>query len=629
MSTDLAPPRMPTLHHRNSLILPPSRDSVAIVNTSSYSPFPTFPGSGHSRDPYGLSAFLLHPEDSLWSYVDPSPASSDSEEESLSSQSLPKRKPSLRKQRSLSMFRKPSPLSQPPVAPGEVVSPRIERKRSQSHGSSSPRPTLQELMGQPEFKSTTPGKKSLLKAFQLGRSAKTNSSSTSLLLPPSLSDFIAIIPPVMPAAADDRDPTTPMSSRSNSNLSVSSASSTSSSEGCKTPSDVLLLDAGIGVASGKLADALQVAGEKRKGNGWRGWLGAKRSAGKSAKSTEPAPANASDDREPDIVLTPSPSIESLPLVASLPFASQHTWQAEQLRRMSINKMRQLSSPSPHPLALTLRRKQLNLPDDIATSLLSGQKVYPMSVNTYAELGTGLAPSQGGLRLSLAIKNVLLRLDHGERPVDLLFSSKKSISPAIVPRPRGLCDFINRPPFEERNLVFYPEGIFSQVSMARPGYGIWDIDFSSYILALSETDEQPKEGGWQGTLPRASIGGPVDEITAVIAAIEVDDTQEVLISPLQPGSLRDSQEGALWTLTRASPLLTIESPMMEQLTTSETALSMVKERQPTPAPAVSATAPRLESSFQHSTLEPLDDSSSEESSEEESDDESLSILKKRS
>ena len=53
-------------------------------------------------------------------------------------------------------------------------------------------------------------------------------------------------------------------------------------------------------------------------------------------------------------------------------------------------------------------------------------------------------------------------------------------------------------------------------MARPGYGVWDLDFSAYILALSQVDE-PGEGGWP-IIPRASFGARIDELGAVMGGV---------------------------------------------------------------------------------------------------------------
>jgi hypothetical protein len=62
-------------------------------------------------------------------------------------------------------------------------------------------------------------------------------------------------------------------------------------------------------------------------------------------------------------------------------------------------------------------------------------------------------------------------------------------PVLLARRRGVLDFIERPPFESRNMVWYAEGLFSEVSMARKGFGIWELDFSGYILGLGMLDER--------------------------------------------------------------------------------------------------------------------------------------------
>ncbi|KAK8854894.1 hypothetical protein IAR55_003633 [Kwoniella newhampshirensis] len=636
---------IPTFSRRTSLYVPDVPRTVPILDSTSYSPFPTFPGSSKSRDPYGLNAYLLHPGDSLWSYVDPVPEAtdssstlggSDSEEESTLS-GLKK----VRKQRSLSVLRRPSPLSQPPVSgPASEIEDEVplevrERQRSNSVGSG-PRLSLEEEkdviaafraeISKPP-KTPKSAKKSLRKVFTVGRKNTFKTNDTAPPMPTFQPTLLA--PPTIIPPDEDLNPTTPMSSRSNSNYStLSSASSTSSSEGVKTPSEGIPIE--VAITGSKLANALQEAGEKRnKGKIWRGWLGGKKVTKTanshesitptSGSSTSSTPSSSS----PDLLsgplyqdkLTPSPSIVTPPVRATplLPspaqISPQHTWASEQLRRVSIRKMTQLRSPSPHPLALSLSRQHSRLPDEVAFSIRSGQRVFPKSVNAYQGADSDLTPAEGGLWLNIAVRTVMVKLDQGKQP-DGILKQRMMRKRSIVPRPRGVSDFINRPLFEERNIVLYPNDTFSPISMARPGYGVWDLDFSTYIVALASNDEPST--AWPGI--RTSIEESADGFGDVTKAIQEDKAGADIVETLASPGLVEGLEAAMRSLTANAP---------------------VKEASPVRSPSVSPLpSPKKErpiSSFRNGTrLESTSDSSEADESSNESDDEPLArIARKRS
>ncbi|WWD18967.1 hypothetical protein CI109_103424 [Kwoniella shandongensis] len=639
MSADVETPiAIPAFARPTSLYVPDVPRSVAILDTTSYSPFPTFPGSTRSRDPYGLNAYLLHPGDSLWSYVDPVPDSSpnsasNSDEES----STPSGSKQVRKQRSLSVIRRPSPLSQPPVSAVPIPTVEvedlpqpIERKRSNSVGSM-PRLSLEEEekvvatfraeISKPP-KTPKSSKKSLRKVFTLGRKSGAKTSDA----PPMPTFQPELLAPTLSRSPENFDPTTPMSSRSNSNYStLSSASSTSSSEGVKTPNEGVPIE--IAITGSKLANALQEAGEKKnKGKTWRGWLGGKKvtKTAESYGSNTPSDGSASSTPNssspdllsgplPQVILTPSPSIvtppsRTSPVLPSAQIARQHTWATEQLRRVSIRKMTQLRNPSPHPLALSLVRQHSRLPDEVAFSIQSGQRVFPKSVNAYQGVDGDLTPAEGGLWLGIAIRTVMVKLDQGQQP-DGILKQRKLSKRSIVPRPRGVSDFINRPPFEERNIVFYPNETFSPISMARPGYGVWDLDFSPYIWALSSMDEPST--AWPDI--RTSIGESADGFAEVIKAIEVETvdvaTVEVLDSPVQ------GPEAA-----------------MISLTANAASVEVSPKSTPSASPLSSPTKERPLSSFRKATRTSSRSSSSseDESADESDDDEPLAhVVRKRS
>ena len=494
-----------------SLYLPNPRTAVAILDTSSYSPFPTFPGSHRGHDPYGLNAYLSPQAVSVWSYIDPAVAEvevkPDRDTANPAGGPTLGRQKSITKHRSLSILRRPSPLgSQPPLSTeeeGQSLSPRL-KKRSNSLDTvsrlSSVQPPNKALQ---DFSEKTPpkaprslGRKGLRHVLHLTRKNifGLNNDHQRVSIIPAIPDAITITV----AAIDETFPSTPMSSRSSSNYSaMSSASSTSSSEGIKTPSESLL---DVGIAGAKLADALAEAGEKKsRGRGWRGWLGGN---GGNRKFKVPeyeaseavalqSDFSSTDSSISDLPSTAAPSLLTLSLSMDSPpardsslvcpseVAYQHTWAADQLRRLSSRKISQIHQPSPHPLAMSLRRQYCNLPNEVAFSIPSGQKVFPTSVNSCKLPGSGLDPAQGGLWLSVAIKGIISKLDEGQQPPAGVLPRKDS-TPTFHRRPRGMIDFIERPPFEERMLVYYADEMFSPISMARPGYGVWDIDYSKYI-----------------------------------------------------------------------------------------------------------------------------------------------------
>lgn len=470
------------------------------------------------------------------------------------------RKPSLNKQRSLSNLlplRRPSPLSQSSIGPDEIPLPR-ERPRSNSVDSltSSPPTPLVELVPLPDLvpeMRKSPSKKSLRQTLK--RARKSVFRMTTL-------DQVPIVPPLPESITitapgyDEVNPSTPMSSRSNPDFSLlSSASSSSSSDGTKTPSEGVLLE--VGVAGIKLANALSEVEEKKgKGLSWRGWLGGKRGA-KIESTTPPISASSSASSSASNLLdtlTPSPIISpprsSISTLSSLDRSSFII--LDQLRHISHRKMAQLRAPSPHPLALHLKRQHYNLPDEVAFSIQSGQKVFPMSVNILQPVGNGLNPAQGGLWLGIAIRTIFGQLDAGSVPSGTL-GARLSPRPSIVPRPKGVLDFLNRPPFEERNTVYFANGTYSPISMARPGYGVEDLEFSKYILALSEMDEPASS--WPN-ISRPSIIDTIGEI-ANIGAEDLsspDEEADEIITPV--------------VLIKATPILDIQPEVAIQAAESE-------------------------------------------------------------
>jgi hypothetical protein len=248
--------------------------------------------------------------------------------------------------------------------------------------------------------------------------------------------------------------------------------------------------------------------------------------------------------------------------------------------------------------MALRRQYSNLPDEVAISIQAGQKVFPLSVNIHTP-DTGLHPSEGGLGTTLGVKWVMNKLDQGDCPEEPLPRAKVS-DINVVRRPKGVLDFVNRLPFEERMMVFYPDGVFSPISMARPGYGVWDLDFSNYIFALSKCEEEPvsrSSMAWP-ILPRPSLGAPMQDIHDVIASNDADisvpmaaflgeedtdiglvstpdteESEEVLISPLPTAALLELVDAALIP-TQSPPTIVLDLEEMEAAPVSSFAKARV-------------------------------------------------------
>lgn len=546
---------------RSTSLFIPERLADSVLDGASYSPFPTFPGSSHARDPYGLNAFLMNPSDSLWEYMQPAPAASPTRSSSEVSSSPSsgaeeegvrmERKNSLRKQMSMGNLRQGSPLAKPLNLEEGDPTVTVVRRRSKSVGSAtalskSVSPT-EEHLSEMTIKSKPPPPKSLRKVF--GKARKTilgpaSNDTTSSKSTPPLVDEIQL--PVVTY--------TPLN---NSHEISSSKSSSSSSEGVITPSEKVS-DPAVAI---KLADALEAGVNKKS---WLGWLGGRR----GPKSKDPSPAssrgsspNGSTTSLPSKV-SPSPEKPiALPASRVSPPPDRpktYTWVGAALRSASLRKATTIRRPGPHPLAMQLAIQHGHLPEEIAFALRAeaGQRVYPRSVNSPSHtLGSG----QGGLRVTLGIRFVLSQLDRGLLPPGV-FSPTPSPNPKSSARPKskgpkGMCEFVKRPPFEDRMMVFYPDDKFSMVSMARPGFGIWDLDYSTYVLVLASLGDG-EGASWKNTktTPRTK--------DVRLPSPDLPNTDvEILVTP--PQMAGDLLAPAAVPSPIESPSMTIESEVVPE------------------------------------------------------------------
>ena len=537
----------------------PERIDIAppLVQTSSYSPFPTFPGAQRARDPYGLDQYLLHPDDVAWEYL----------QDDTGTPAEPPKPPRAKKSKPASrrtsfMLRRPSPLgSQDPVtaSEGETSRPTSPQLLPRSH-------SVGDLdldvfaSAEVEGNAKATGSSSLSKALGLKRSKKesvgepSTSSSEPLVLPERLrtlaeafeSDAL-VLNIARPSLSTS--PSTPLSTRSNSAVSIdSSASSVSSSDEPKTPPEALMtLD--LAFAGAKLATALEDESKRSSSRKWRSWLGVRKSSksaaakglgstGSADSSASPSPNASSLDLPAKLLETTSvdSTAEATNEAADLALERQQT--TERLRKLSLDKLSQLRAPSPHPLLLSLRRQHAHLPEEVAFSFSTGGRAFPLSVNPRQLPGTGLYPGQGSLRINTGIKSIFSSLECGSYTSAESFSSSRpaSVRSNSNSKVRSLTDFVQRPPFEDRMMVYFANGSLSPISMARHGYGIWDLDFSLHIQALADAALPASR---LPIVPRPSFDISDDFEEAIRSYAEEasklleteDDIQEILKSPI--------------------------------------------------------------------------------------------------
>lgn len=410
------------------------------------------------------------------------------------------------------------------------------------------------------------------------------------------------------------NPTTPMSSTSRSSsggTAMSSGSSAYSSDGLRTPLDQPPVqhryqqpNVNVGIAGSKLADALQQAepytSRERKKSlaGWFDGMGMRRPTMSKAPSTSerssgpptpaysaaPSPMPSTADL-PALLLTPSPDNIVTPPLQSSAQLEATARRGELMRKKSIDKLRTIAQPSPHPLAMHVRRDALCNPAELAMTIntqVQGQqpvckRVFPNSVNSH-ELAETISPTHVGLWPSVAVKTVLTDLDNGET---VPFGDDEETDKGNEEQPRqqlrrqntsqarGVADFVNRPPFEDRNVVYYQGESWSPVSMARPGHGIESIEHSNYMVALSQTDVQ--SGPWP-VVPRQSISG-MDDLapSGTTAALRLSEPPSPACTAVeQHHSIAESSQAGEISITSSMDAIDLGHAHPAAATSDETA-----------------------------------------------------------
>lgn len=444
------------------------RPTTTVNILETYSPFPSF---GQTRDPFGLDTFLLHPADVPWEYLRSSPSPGDA---LLVQGDKPKKADGLNR---MSMLRRPSPLaSNPPLSAGiEEAAEEDERDDDAEHTSGNSTP---ESSPPRRPSSTLVGGKAL-------RALISGNRKNPLLTPESDSPDTMPSTPEEETMPSDAALHPPPDRRSM--YSLSGSSSEDSCDGLLTPH----AESSPTDVTARLTAALQEDQQRqedqqqRKSNrtSWRDWLGGRRTSFLGIRGGDSGTTLLESPRASVVDLIPEEDV-TVPAIADSDLARS----AVQLRRLSLIKLGSLRMPSPHPLAPVLARQSANLPNEVAFAIPTSRRVYPKSVNSVRK--SEPLPAQAGLRIALGLRNIIQRIDAGERPTELLSVARKTNSRQSMRRARGMRDFVDRRPFEERNVVYYPNDWVEEVSMARSGYGVWDLDFSPYILAMAETEEKP-------------------------------------------------------------------------------------------------------------------------------------------
>ncbi|GMK59117.1 hypothetical protein CspeluHIS016_0701320 [Cutaneotrichosporon spelunceum] len=473
------------------------RPTTAVNILETYSPFPTL---GPSRDPFNLDTFLLHPSEVPWEFLNNSPFPG----EALLVTGNDKPKRSEAPNNRMSMLRRPSPLASNPPLSAMVEEDEDDEDEDESEASTPgplpPRRPLSAAVGGKAFRALMNGNR------KSNNPLLTAESDTPDTIPTTPEEPLFDPPQLQPP---DR----------RSMYSLSGSSSEDSCDGLQTPTSSNSAPTDV---TSRLAAALQEDQQRqedqqlRKNNrtSWRDWLGGRRTSFLGLRGGESGNTLLESPRASVVDLIPEEDVTG-PVIPDSELARS----AQLLRRLSLIKLGSLRLPSPHPLASVLERQSAHLPNEVAFAIPASRRVYPKSVNVVRRCEP--LPAQPGLRIALGLRDVIQRIDAGERPTELLNLQRRT--PLREGRARGVRDFVARRPFEERNVVYYPDDWVEEVSMARPGFGVWDLDFSDYMLALADTEERPPlnytvRSKSQARQPRPSLSAaPVVTVTTAESA----------------------------------------------------------------------------------------------------------------
>lgn len=457
-------------------------------------PFPVFGKTSHAADPHGLNAYLMHPEDQLWNYLQPRPRTSA--DAGSNQQHQQQQQQQLKSDPFVKHLAK-SPLGRSSLIVGKPEPIKLPEQQNEQND---------------------PGKRGSLysKLGFMKPGNKTSRSSTSLS---SLVDG----PTARGAKSQPVSPT--LVHRSVERIEEDEVGEQS----VPSPGTVTSATSGLDERTIKGSPVLQreklvlasepsPAEQRPMSTSRWSWLGmGQRKKSGSIAFKKPTELHEATPLDPGLsadplagVLPSSVSADATPAVnESLHLLTRtRSPMPESLRAMmnlSIRKLSALRAPSPHPIL-----PEAAIPAYLAhhgsdTSESKRLMKFPRSVNSRQLPGMGLGPAEAGMRIDIGVRALLRKIDLNSANLDLTeISSATGLATTTSGKkmPNGLTDlasikakveqnarrgpgipaFLARPGFEDRMLCYDEDGRALPIQSDR---AVYEIEFSQGLEALGE------------------------------------------------------------------------------------------------------------------------------------------------
>jgi hypothetical protein len=459
-------------------------------------PFPVFGKTSHAMDPHGLNAYLMHPEDQLWNYLQPRPRNSLE----ISTQPSSQQQQPFKADPFVKHLAK-SPLGRPPLVLGKPEPIKFPDEQEEQAG---------ETVKKGSFKSKL--------GLGFGKAgAKTSKSSTSL------SSLVESTSTVRATGAKSQpgSPTRAFRSveRIEEDETVTSpgtvTSPTSGLDERTIKGSPVLLD------QKSISDSLLSPVDLRPASTSRwSWLGMgpkqqRKKSGSIAVVKKPTKLHEAAPLDPGLSADPlagvlpdsvpadaTPAVnESLHLLTRTRSPMPESLRA--MRSVSIKKLENLRAPSPNPILL-----DASIPAYLAkhgSDVSSSKRLmkFPRSVNSRQLPGMGLGPAEAGMRIDVGVRALLEKIDSHEL-LDLSEISTMTVYATTTGKkmPNGLSDlanikakieqnarrgpgipaFLARPGFEYRMWCYDEDGKCSRIES---DYVSYELEFSPGLLAFGE------------------------------------------------------------------------------------------------------------------------------------------------
>jgi hypothetical protein len=456
-------------------------------------PFPVFGKNSHASDPHGLNAYLMHPEDQLWNYLQPRPRNASFADSETSKSDSLSRSPIIKSP----LGRPPLILSKPPPAAPIDFSPREV-----------------EAVVDPTVK-----KASFKSKLGFGKGFKSSKSSTSLV-------NLVESGPSGGSRSQPSSPTRmrsiPLAARIEEEEDVTRESQVMSPETVTSDADERTIKGSPPTIEQTLLSPETTPVEPRPGNPSRwSWLGMgpkqpkKKASGsvpvkKPTNLHEATPLNTGLSADPLAGVLPSSiPADATPVLndsLNLPTRTRSPMpeSVRALRIISIKKLSALRAPSPHPIMPETSIPAYLAHHGVETSQTKRMMRFPRSVNSRQLPGMGLGPAEAGMRIDVSVRALLSKMDSHHAQLDL---SEISAAVALAPTngkrlPNGLTDmakiklmleqnakrgpgvpaFLARPGFEDRMWCYDENGEAAAIVSDR---AVYEIEFSEGLEALGE------------------------------------------------------------------------------------------------------------------------------------------------